>query len=212
MPYNHSLIPAALLLILPTCGALHAQEETAPETLYVSDQVTLKMYRDSKLSQALPPLEPGDQVQILRRDDNYAEIKLADGTQGWVRSNRLMADKPAVVEMAELRQKLDSLQSEYDNLLVQIAEAANDPEPVRRMEAAEAARDKLQKRTAELETENARQFQELEGLRHMLDIYKYRDILIWAIAPLLALLVGFLIGYKYLDAKIRARFGGHSPV
>lgn len=210
MPYNRSLIPAALLLILPICEALHAQEETALETLYVSDQVTLKMYKDSKLSQALPPLEPGDQVQILRRDDNYAEIKLADGTQGWVRSNRLMADKPAVVEMAELRQKLDRLQSEYDSLLVQIAEAANDPEPVRRMEAAEAARDKLQKRTAELETENARQFQELEGLRHMLDIYKYRDILIWAIAPLLALLVGFFIGYRYLDRRIRARFGGHS--
>ncbi len=198
----------ALLLFLPMCGPLCAEE-----AFYVSDQVALKMYKNSALSEALPPLKPGDQVQILKRDDGYSEVKLTDGTQGWVRSSRLVSDKPAVVRIEEIRKELDSLRSKHADLLLEqdIAVAAGNLESVQRAEAAEAARDELQGRVAELEAENARQLQQLRGLRHMADISESRDLLLWAILPLLALISGFFIGFKYLEAKIKARFGGHNP-
>lgn len=214
MQYYHSflLIPvrrvAALLLLLSMGGPLFAQE-----MLYVSDQATLKMYEDSALSKALPALKAGDRVQVLKRGDGYSEVRLADGTQGWVRSNRLLAAKPAVVEIKEVREELNNLESEYAALLLEAEVVpADDPELIQRAETAEAARDGLQKQVAELETDNVRQLRELTRLRHMQDIRKPRDLLLWTIVPLLALVSGFFIGFKYLEAKLRARFGGHNPI
>ena len=71
-----------LLFTSQQAGLLHAEE-----IRYVSGKLTLKMYKDSALSQVLPSLKTGDRVVILKRDDGYMQVKKGDGTTGWVKGN-----------------------------------------------------------------------------------------------------------------------------
>ena len=206
-PVRYSM---GLLLLLS--GPLCAQE-----IRYVSDQITLKMYKDIALGKTLPPLRSGDRVQVLKQDDGYAEVQLADGTKGWVRSSYLVSDKPAVVAIGEVREELDSMKSKYENLLLEktMPVTVDSPELVQRVEDAEAVRDNLQRRVTELETANTRRVEELRDLRNTQAVKQYeqhRNRLLWAIVLLLSLFVGFFGGRKYLEAKIKARFGGYNPL
>lgn len=217
MLYNHPLIQgsarqvAALLVLVSVYGTVGAEE-----IRYVSDQIVLKMYQDSALSKTLSPLKSGDRVKVLKRDDGYAQVKLKDGTKGWVKSSYLEKEKPAIIKLEEVQEELDSLKSKHTDLLLEQTEPVNlnDSELMQRVETAEAARDNLQKRVNELETQNTRQVEELRQLKNTTVVKqeKSRNIILWIILPLLTLITGFFIGYKYLETKVKARFGGYNPV
>jgi len=207
---------AALLVLL--IAAVHASPLYAEEVRYVSGKLTLKMYKDSALSQLLPSLKTGDRVTILKRDDSYMQIKKEDGTIGWVKGNYLEEEKPAAIRLAEVQKELDELRSKHTDLLIeQPAEIpAPDNELQARVEAAETAQENMKLRMKELESERMAHIEELRELRQQSTASKLKDdpkkLLLWVILPILTLIAGFFVGFKYLEGKIKSRFGGFNPL
>ena len=189
----------------------------AEEARYVSDQVTLKMYKDSALSKALPSLKTGDQVVVLKLDDGYAQVRTQDDTTGWVRSVFLTEDKPAILRLQEVQAELDELRSKHTDLLIEqpVAQPPMDEELMARVEAAEAAQQNMKLRMKGLEGQRVVYMKQLHNLKQKAQQqieWKDREILLWIILPILTLISGFFIGFKFLEGKIKARFGGYNPL
>ena len=189
----------------------------AGEVRYVSDQLTLKMYKDSALSKILPSLKSGDEVEILKRDDGYVQVKLQNGTVGWVKGAYLVKDKPAILRVPELQQELDDLRSKHTDMLLEKSEAEKVEKPdeqlLARVEAAETAQQNMKVRMKELESERMQQIEELRELRQQSETRMgSRQILLWIVLPVLTLISGFFIGFKYLEGKVKSRFGGYNPL
>jgi SH3 domain protein len=201
----------ALLLSASVCS-LHAEEFH-----YVSDQVTLRMYQDTSLSKALTPLKAGDRVVILKHDDGYAQVRTEDDTVGWVKSTSLDKDKPAIIKLAEVQKELDDLRSKHTDLLIEqpVAQPPQDEGLIERLEAAESAHQNMKTRLTELEAQRMSYMEQLRELRQKAETkteLKDREKLLWIILPILTLISGFFIGFKYLEGKVKARFGGYNPL
>lgn len=201
----------ALLLSASVCS-LHAEEFH-----YVSDQVTLRMYQDTSLSKALTPLKAGDRVVILKHDDGYAQVRTEDDTVGWVKSTSLDKDKPAIIKLAEVQKELDDLRSKHTDLLIEqpVAQPPQDEGLIERLEAAESAQQNMKTRMKELEAQRMSYMEQLRELRQKAETkteLKDREKLLWIILPILTLISGFFIGFKYLEGKVKARFGGYNPL
>jgi SH3 domain protein len=218
MHFTCTLFPSrsTRMVFLFLLGAL-AWPLAAEEIRYVSDQVTLKMYKDPALSKALPPLKTGDQVVVIKHDDGYAQVRTKDDTTGWVKSALLSEEKPAVLRLQEIQRELDDLRSKHTDLLIEqpVAQPPPDKELMARVEAAESAQQNMKLRMKELEAQRMAYIEQLRGLEQKAQresIWQDREILLWIILPVLTLISGFFIGFKYLEGKIKARFGGYNPL
>jgi len=187
----------------------------AGELRYVSDQLTLNMYKDTSLNTRLSPLKSGDKVEVLKHDDGYTQVKTVDGTVGWVKSSYLLKDKPAAIRLTEVQAELDTLRSKHTDMLIEQTEVPvpQDTELQSRLQAAEEARQGMEQRLGELEAEKGRHIQEIRELKKQQPVSDDpRFFLLWIILPILTLITGFFLGWKYLESKIRARFGGFNPI
>lgn len=64
-------------------------------------------------------LTPGAQVEVLQVEDGYAQIKAADGQEGWVVSRLLKIDKPEAEPAAPVQ---DQCQVKLDGVRLQLQE------------------------------------------------------------------------------------------
>ena len=210
---NHFISGLARLILL---ALLLANPLYAEEVRYVSDKLTLKMYKDSALSKVLPSLKSGDRVVVMKKDDGYFQIKLEDGTTGWVKGNYLEKEKPAALRLTEVQKELDELRSKHTDLLIEqpVTPEPQDEELMARVEAAESAQHNMKERMKELENERMGYLEQLRQLRQQQENQdeSSREMLLWIILPILALISGFFIGFKYLEGKVKSRFGGYNPL
>lgn len=190
-----SLYAVALLL---SCAPAIA------ETAYVTDMLRLGLHESQDTSDApFANLTSGTELEILQRVPNFAEVRVPDGRQGWVKSAFLVKDKPAQLIVTETLAELEQVKRELAE-----AEATRDQsdQEVRRMVAESAAESEIA-RTAEsdltsLHEENREYMRRLETYRGSLPIP-------WVVgAVVVAALAGFLLGLWSLDAYIRRRHGG----
>ena len=186
------------VLLLPS--AVLAQATTA----YVTDVLRLNVYATPDFSgNPTRTLMSGDAFEVLLRERLATEIRLPDGTTGFVRSAYIVDEKPARLIVAETQAEVDRLSAE----LADTRAAFEDP-------AAEIDGLKLEisNLTAELAT-STDTVGELETrvarLQSSAERYSNSVPLTWSLAALLvALIGGFLGGLKYVDNQIRKRHGG----
>ena len=57
-------------------------------------------------------LESDQELEILSRDRNYANVRLPNGVEGYVKATYLVDDKPAKLIVAETQNKIGILESE----------------------------------------------------------------------------------------------------
>ena len=77
-----------VLILLPVFAAA--------ETAYVTDNLRLGLHTAEDTSdRAFRFLESGQAMEVLVRDRNYANVRLPDGAEGWVKSAFLVEEKPA---------------------------------------------------------------------------------------------------------------------
>lgn len=201
MPGHHNLRRRACVLLLGL-SACAAQAETG----YVTDVLSLGLHRAADTSDAaFRTLRSGDSFEVLSRSSNgyYAQVRLPDGTTGYVKAAYVVTEKPARTVVDELTAERDRLSAQLDDLRAAFAEPAARMDALQ-SEAAElkAERDAAQARSEELESENAALAARQERYRHSLPVG-------WvAGAALLCLLGGVLIGLWWVDRQIRRRHGG----
>jgi uncharacterized protein YgiM (DUF1202 family) len=183
---------AALALSLAAASA-HAA------TAYVSDELILGVYAEqNNQGQRLATLHSGTSLETLSVEGEFTQVRLADGTTGWVKSSFLTSKEPAVVRVKQLQDELDRSHATTPGL----AEAAA------RNEVAQ-----LQRALADKEVE-------LQELRRTApakpsdsvtsDAFLPASWLPWLIGGggILAAVLGFWLGYATLARRVRSKFGG----
>jgi SH3 domain protein len=185
-----------LLALLPIAAAA--------ETAYVTDNLRLGLHAAEDTSdRAFRFLDSGQAMDVLVRDRNYANVRLPDGTEGWVKAAYLVDEKPAKLIVAETIAERDALAAELDSARRSFAEPAA---AIGRLEAEvgglksqlEAARSQVD----ELQQENA----SILGLK---DQYRGSVPIKWVGgAIVLCLVVGFIAGLRWVDYRSRRRHGG----
>ncbi len=176
----------------------------AADTAYVTDNLRLGLHNAEDTSdRAFRILESGQPMEILIRAGNYANVRLPDGTEGWVKTAYLVSDKPAKLIVAETMQERDALAAELEETRAAFAEPAATIENLQsetsdltaRLETAQTEIATLQEANASIDALKAR--------------YKGSLPLTWVGGALVVMLVlGFLGGLWYTDYRSRKRHGG----
>lgn len=190
---------AALLL------ALLAARGAAAATAYVSDELVLGVYaEENNQGQRLATLHSGARVETLLQNGDFTQVRLTDGTTGWVRSAFLITKEPAVVRVKQLEEELDRTRATTPAL----AEAAARSE-VERLKQELASKqsdlDAARSGTAIIATPDAGTAASAPMLTQ---IPASRWVATAVIATAIGLGCGFWLGYATLARRIRRKFGG----
>jgi SH3 domain protein len=185
-----------LLILLPALAAA--------ETAYITDNLRLGLHQAEDTSdRAFRFLESGQAMEILIRDRNYANVRLPDGAEGWVKSAYLVDEKPAKLIVAETIEERDRLASELEQARAAFAEPAATIDELR-SQAGQLSTDLEDARAqiTALREENA----SIQGLKEQ---YRGSVPLQWVGGVILFCLVaGFLVGLWWVDHRSRKRHGG----
>ncbi len=187
---------AALLLALLAIKGVAA-------TAYVSDELVLGVYaEENNQGQRLATLHSGTSVETLAQNGDFTQVRLSDGTTGWVKSAFLTNNEPAVIKVKQLQEELDRSRATTPAL----AEAAARSE-VERLKLELAAKQ------GELDAARGGAAQAPAPLSDgpLAAIHAAaapRWPVIAAIAVAVGLACGFWLGYATLARRVRHKFGG----
>ena len=203
---------AMLLSALPVAGVSAA-------TAYVSDELVLGVYSEqNNQGQRLTTLHSGASVDTLSVNGEFTEVRLNDGTTGWVKSAYLTTREPAAARVKQLEEELDRSRATTPAL----AEAAARSEVLQLQRA-------LADKQSELDA--ARQGLALpatstgtatsagaptpggvasDGAARSGISSAVANMHLWTVASaiLAALACGFWLGYATLARRVRRKFGG----
>jgi len=77
-------------------------------TAYVSDELVLGVFAEqNNQGQRLATLHSGASVETLDVVGEFTQVRLGDGTSGWVKSAYLTTQEPAIVRVKQLEEELD---------------------------------------------------------------------------------------------------------
>jgi hypothetical protein len=184
---------AARLLLLPP-ALLAAQGWAATE--YVTDQLVLNVYSEiNQQGQRLATLHSGSSVEALSTSGEFTQVRLGDGTSGWVKSSYLTTETPALVRVKELQEELDRSHATTPAL----AEAAAKSE-------LERLRAELAAKTSELEAVAAARNDPAAPVAPAPRSTLGPGTL--ALALIAGAALGFWGGYAALARRVRRKFGG----
>ena len=176
----------------------------AAETAYVTDNLNLGLYEAEDTSgRAFRTLDSGQSMEVLIRAVNYANVRLPDGTEGWVKSAYLVDDKPAKLIVEETIVERDALAAELEQAKQAFAEPAATIDALRNEASALTAQlESAQGEITALQEENA----SIQGMKEQ---YRGSVPLSWVGgATLVCLIVGLLGGLWWSDYRSRRRHGG----
>ena len=85
------------------------------ETMYVTDKLILGVYNNSEGSgQQIRIVRSGAELEVLERVGRYAKVVTDTGEEGWVKSQYLVSQAPAVLRISELEAQLQALRENSD--------------------------------------------------------------------------------------------------
>ncbi len=174
------------------------------ETVYVTDNLRLGLHTAPDTSdRAFRYLDSGQAMEILSRDRNYANVRLPDNIEGWVKTAYLVEEKPAKLIVAEITAEREALTAELEETKQAFAAPAATIEALQNEAAAFDAR--LAESNAQIATlEEAKA--DYQGLK---DQYRGSLPLSWVVAAIgVCLITGFLFGMWWVDRRSRQRHGG----
>jgi SH3-like domain-containing protein len=189
---------AALLLALLSIQGVAA-------TAYVSDELVLGVYsEENNQGQRLATLHSGTSVETLAQNGDFTQVRLSDGTTGWVKSAFLTTKEPAVVRVKQLEEELDrrrattpalaeaAARSEVERLKLELAAKQSELDAVRAAGPAPVIESPA--------TSGA--------LAAIHAAAAPRWPVITGVAAAIGLACGFWLGFATLARRVRAKFGG----
>ena len=207
-------------------GTVVAQTEDRTETQYVIEQLVVSVNAQADGSgDRVDQIKSGDRVEVLEKQGDQSHVRLSSGQEGWVRSSYLSTTPPLREQLKSRTDELEKLRGEKTKLEAELASArkaataaasapaasrvpavvpapvASAPPPA----AAEAAASP-EPSTGSSAPEGAGSNPPMFASNGFLPS---RPSWLFAIAvSLLTLLGGFALGWRVLDKRIRAKYGG----
>jgi SH3 domain protein len=191
---------AAPALVLAAASLLYPVSRVSAETAYVSDQLVLNVYTEqNQQGQRLATLHSGARVETLAASGDFTQVRLPDGTTGWVKSAYLTTDEPATVRLKQLQDELDRSRATTPAL----AEAAAKSDLERRERDLADLKARLEERQARLDAA-------LAARAPVAGAAPPRPLGagLWLGVGLGAGALGFWGGYATLARRVRRKFGG----
>ena len=174
-------------------------------TAYVSDELVLGVYAEqNNQGPRLATLHSGANVETLSVSGDFTEVRLNDGTTGWVKSAYLTTQAPATVRVKQLEEELDrrrattpalaeaAARSEVEQLKHELASKQSELDDAREATPAPAA------------VGAATPGGPVAGI----SAATWARSWTWGVSLLLALAGGFWLGYATLARRIKHKFGG----
>jgi SH3 domain protein len=196
---NYIFRKSGLIILLLTCVRV-----AGAETAYVTDMLRLGVHEAADTSdRAFVNLESGDRLEILEQNQFYARVSIPDGRQGWVRKTFLVDEEPARFRIQKVEQERDRFSAELTALKNQMAKRDEivgnlETQLASNVDRQQAERDEL----ADLRKSNSQLTGDLEA-------YRFSVPGIWfLVAALVALVIGFFAGQRWLNRLSRQRHGG----
>jgi hypothetical protein len=188
VPRVHPAACVALALV-----ALSSRARAA-DTLYVVEQVVVSLSSTADGSgERIGTLKSGDRVELIERAGEAVHVRLPDGKDGWVRAIYLSGDEPLRPRLQQSEAEVTRLKAEVSRLQAE-ASAAASMRTAAAPSAPAAAEDPVASASAALfsapDTAPRRLWPWVGG------------------AALLALALGFALGWRMLDRTIRKKYGG----
>jgi len=174
------------------------------ETAYITDNLRLGLHQAADTSdRAFRMLDSGQELEIISRNRNYANVRLPDGAQGYVKAAYLVAEKPAKLIVEETIAERDALIAELDETKRAFAGPAATIQGLKdQLAEFESKLEGADSEIADLKKENA----SILGLKEK---YKGSLPLNWVAAAIgVCLIGGFLAGLWWVDRSSRKRHGG----
>ena len=189
-----------IVILLAGFAPATAQAETA----YVTDNLRLGLHQAADTSdRSFRTLESGQELEILNRDRNYANVQLPDGVQGYVKAAYLVFDKPAKLIVKETQAQVELLESELEEIQTSFAApGATIAALEQQLAQTRAGLEESEVAAAELDAQN-------KNYRQRHDQFKFSLPIAWVSGAMaVCLLAGFLFGLWWVDRNNRKRHGG----
>jgi hypothetical protein len=187
---------------------------------YVSDELVLGLYAEqNNQGQRLATLHSGANLETLGVSGEFTQVRLNDGTTGWVKSAYLTTQEPATVRVKRLEEELDrsrattpalaeaAARSEVEQLKRELANKQSELDAARGALAAPAPAPGAAPGAAAPDmatTGSGAPGGILAGIAAASPGYLW----VGGAAMLAVLAFGFWLGYAALARRIRHKFGG----
>jgi hypothetical protein len=186
-------------------------------TAYVSDELVLGVYAEQNgQGQRLATLHSGANLETLSVSGEYTQVRLSDGTHGWVKTSYLTTQEPAIARLKQLQDELDRSRATTPALAE--AAARSEVEQLKRelkdqQSELNAARGALNAPAADAPAPGNSGGTPVPGApapdsRAGAAVAPGRTLWVWVTALLAALACGFWLGYAALARRVRHKFGG----
>jgi uncharacterized protein YgiM (DUF1202 family) len=171
---------------------------TLAATAYVTDELVLGVYTtQTTQGQRLATLHSGAVVETLSTNGDATQVRLPDGTTGWVKTAYLTSIEPATTRIKQMQDELDRTHATTPAL----AEAAERSE-VERLTRELAAAQQSAADAAAQPTPSSGAAAASAPVRSEPHLWQ------WVAALCATLGLGFWLGYAALARRIKAKFGG----
>ena len=218
---------AGKLGVAVALAALAAAVSAQTETQYVIEQlvVTVNATVDGS-GERVGQIKSGDRVDVLEREADQSHVRLSSGEEGWVRTSYLTSAPPLREQLKARTDELEKLRQEKTKLEADLASArkaasaaaaanaasnaaSSSPTPAAiAVPPAPASAPPTESNPAETAASDAPQSSN-PPLFSSEGMMPSRPP--WALALLASvatLVIGFLLGWRMLDRRIRAKYGG----
>jgi hypothetical protein len=185
-------------------------------TAYVSDDLVLGVYAGQNgQGQRLATLHSGATLETLGVNGEFTQVRLSDGTSGWVKSSYLTTQEPATVRLKQLQDELDrsrattpalaeaAARSEVEQLKRELKDRQSELNAARGTLNAPAA-DAPAPGNSGVPVPGGPAPDSRAGAAAAPGVHAW----VWVPALLAALACGFWLGYATLARRVRHKFGG----
>ncbi|MBS0379304.1 MAG: SH3 domain-containing protein [Proteobacteria bacterium] len=165
----------------------------AGESLYVVEQVVVSLNSTADGNgERVATLKSGDRVELIERAGEAVHVRLPDGREGWLRALYVSGDEPMRPRLAQSEAEVARLKAEVSRLSAQLAAQ---PAPPAAAAASAPAGEAAAPSGGALFAPVGAPESHRPG--------------VWAsLAVLAGLGLGFALGWRTLDRRIRRKYGG----
>jgi hypothetical protein len=201
--------------VFPVLLLAFAAPTIQAETLYVIEQLVVSITSaPDNTGERIASIHSGDRVEVLDRQGDEVHVHLANGTEGWIKASYLSSDQPLKLRLTERTAEVEKLKQDASRLEAELAatrlaprgkpsgapaNTSSDPPPSK---ATSTATPGVESPVADPATHDPSFFMTPPER-------PARPIWHWVLgSSVVALGLGFALGWQMLDRRIRRKYGG----